>query len=47
MQLQADYFTAYHNLKLTRDDKGVLVAEFPDRTSRPTRNSTRIACSTD
>jgi len=27
MQLQADYFTAYHNLKLTRDDKGVLVAE--------------------
>jgi enoyl-CoA hydratase/carnithine racemase len=26
--LQADYFTAYHNLKLTRDDKGVLVAEF-------------------
>jgi enoyl-CoA hydratase/carnithine racemase len=28
MQLPADYFTAYHNLKLTRDDKGVLVAEF-------------------
>ena len=28
MQLQYDYFTAYHNLKLTRDDKGVLVAEF-------------------
>ena len=28
MQLQSDYFTAYHNLKLTRDDKGVLVAEF-------------------
>ena len=28
MQLQADYFTAYPNLKLTRDDKGVLVAEF-------------------
>jgi len=28
MQLQADYFTAYDNLKLTRDDKGVLVAEF-------------------
>src|SRR6201988_3601 len=26
--LQSDYFTAYHNLKLTRDDKGVLVAEF-------------------
>src|SRR5580658_8406006 len=25
---QADYFAAYHNLKLTRDDKGVLVAEF-------------------
>ena len=25
---QSDYFTAYHNLKLTRDDKGVLVAEF-------------------
>lgn len=21
--IQADYFTAYHNLKLTRDDKGV------------------------
>src|SRR6201997_5563504 len=28
MQLQHDYFTAYHNLKLTRDAKGVLVAEF-------------------
>ena len=29
MQLQNSYFTAYHNLKkLTRDDKGVLVAEF-------------------
>jgi enoyl-CoA hydratase/carnithine racemase len=28
MQLQDDYFTAYHNLKLTRDRKGVLVAEF-------------------
>ena len=28
MQLQSDYFTAYHNLKLTRDDRGVLVAEF-------------------
>src|SRR5260370_15335321 len=27
MQLQSSYFTAYHNLKLTRDDKGVLVAE--------------------
>ena len=28
MPLQNDYFTAYHNLKLTRDDKGVLVAAF-------------------
>ena len=28
MQVQSDYFNAYHNLKLTRDDKGVLVAEF-------------------
>src|ERR1700693_4693765 len=28
MQVQSDYSTAYHNLKLTRDDKGVLVAEF-------------------
>ena len=28
MHVQSDYFTAYHNLKLTRDDKGVLVAEF-------------------
>ena len=28
MQLQSNYFAAYHNLKLTRDDKGVLVAEF-------------------
>ncbi|HWY57614.1 MAG TPA: enoyl-CoA hydratase/isomerase family protein, partial [Terriglobales bacterium] len=28
MQLQSDYFNAYHNLKLTRDDKGVLIAEF-------------------
>ncbi len=26
--LQADYFTAYRNLKLSRDDKGVLVAKF-------------------
>jgi enoyl-CoA hydratase/carnithine racemase len=26
--LQADYFTAYRNLKLSRDVKGVLVAEF-------------------
>jgi enoyl-CoA hydratase/carnithine racemase len=26
--LQADYFTAYRHLKLSRDDKGVLVAEF-------------------
>ena len=25
---QADYFAAYRNLKLSRDDKGVLVAEF-------------------
>ena len=25
---QADYLSAYHNLKLTRDGKGVLVAEF-------------------
>ncbi|MGA8220646.1 MAG: enoyl-CoA hydratase/isomerase family protein [Candidatus Acidiferrales bacterium] len=28
MQLQSSYFTAYHHLKLTRDDNGVLVAEF-------------------
>ena len=28
MQFQSDYFNAYHNLNLTRDDKGVLVAEF-------------------
>ncbi len=28
MQLQSDYFSAYHSLKMTRDDKGVLVAEF-------------------
>jgi enoyl-CoA hydratase/carnithine racemase len=28
MQLQDDYFTAYHNVKLTRDSKGVLIAEF-------------------
>ena len=26
--MQADYFSAYRNLKLSRDDKGVLVAEF-------------------
>ena len=26
--LQADYFAAYRNLNLSRDDKGVLVAEF-------------------
>ena len=30
MQLQNNYFSDYHNLKLTRDDKGVLVAEFHD-----------------
>src|SRR5579872_3177976 len=28
--MQGDYFTAYHNLKLTRDANGVLVAEFHD-----------------
>jgi enoyl-CoA hydratase/carnithine racemase len=28
MQRQDNYLAAYHNLKLTRDDKGVLVAEF-------------------
>jgi enoyl-CoA hydratase/carnithine racemase len=28
MQLQNDYLNAYHNLKLTRDANGVLVAEF-------------------
>ena len=28
MQLQSDYLAAYHNLKLTRDSRGVLVAEF-------------------
>jgi enoyl-CoA hydratase/carnithine racemase len=26
--VQADYFTAYHNMKLTRDANGVLVAKF-------------------
>ena len=26
--IRADYFSVYHNLKLTRDAKGVLVAEF-------------------
>src|SRR3984893_6864065 len=28
MPIQNNYFADYHNLKLTRDDKGVLVAEF-------------------
>ena len=28
MQFQRDYFTDYHNLKLTRDNEGVLIAEF-------------------
>jgi hypothetical protein len=28
MQTLSDYFVAYRNLKLSRDDKGVLVAEF-------------------
>src|SRR2546428_12709092 len=28
MQIQSNYFSDYHNLKMTRDDKGVLVAEF-------------------
>ena len=28
MQLQSEYFNSYNNLKLTRDDKGVLIAEF-------------------
>ncbi len=32
--LQADYFNAYHNLKLTRDAKGVLVAEFHSNAGR-------------
>ena len=27
-RLQADYFAAYRHLRLSRDDKGVLVAEF-------------------
>ena len=27
--LQADYFTAYHHLKLTRDANGVLVVRIP------------------
>ena len=26
--LRADYFSAYHNLKVARDANGVLVAEF-------------------
>jgi hypothetical protein len=26
--MQPDYFAAYRNLKLSRDEKGVLVAEF-------------------
>jgi hypothetical protein len=26
--MRADYFAAYRNLKLSRDEKGVLVAEF-------------------
>src|ERR1700722_2090655 len=30
MQLQSNYLSDYHNLKLTRDDRGVLVAEFHD-----------------
>jgi hypothetical protein len=29
--MQADYFGVYRHLKLSRDDKGVLVAEFQDR----------------
>ncbi len=28
MQLQADYFSAYHNLKLTRDDAGLLISTY-------------------
>ena len=28
MPLQNNYFADYKNLKVTRDDKGVLVAEF-------------------
>src|ERR1700732_381903 len=28
MQVQSDYFNAYQNLKLTRDNQGVMVAEF-------------------
>ena len=28
MQYQGDYFTAYRNLKVTRDSRGVLTAEF-------------------
>jgi len=26
--MQADYFAAYRHLKLSRDDRGVLIAEF-------------------
>ena len=48
MQLQSDYFNAYDNLKLTRDDKGVLVAEFHANggpfvmTAQSDRKSTRL-----
>jgi hypothetical protein len=27
MEVQSDYFNAYHHLNLTRDDKGVELAE--------------------
>ena len=47
--LQSDYFSAYHNLKLTRDAKGVLVAEFHGNggplASNRTRRKTHESCS--
>jgi hypothetical protein len=37
---QADYFSAYRTMKMTRDAKGVLVVEFPTR-----RRVTTSGCS--
>jgi hypothetical protein len=39
MQFQDKYFAAYHNLKLTRDDDGVLVAEFHSNGGRVAHSS--------
>ena len=42
MQLQDDYFTAYHSLKLTRDADGVLVARISHQRRAVPYDRTRL-----